>query len=273
MLSRITSRAPARSDHHPSPYSLRSTLGYRTRPVHLSSSRSIRSFPEPPLGQINSCSAGSVPELLLDQIITRAPASSDQLPSTELGQSASRAPARSDHFSSHRSVGSSPEPLLARINSRVQNLASPPHELPLGRIISRATARSDHFPSPCLVRSTHVRSDQPAFETSLTSLQPDGSTQDLIFGTLIGNLEKVRWGRSTCPSCRKHDVRLAARTTDGVVNYNGMVSDREGEDLRHGGRPCLLDRHKNFTQSGRDKLAGSPGPGIISTGTAAVFLV
>ncbi|RRT44228.1 hypothetical protein B296_00041572 [Ensete ventricosum] len=115
------------------------------------------------------------------------------------------------------------------------------------------------------------------------------------------DLTQVRWARSTYPSCRKHDVRLAARTTDGVVNYNDMVSDREDEDLgyerlaivtikvpaplrsggiaksstrlTHGGRPCLPDRHKNLTQSGRDKFAGSPGPGIISTGTAAVFLV
>ncbi|RRT46327.1 hypothetical protein B296_00025536 [Ensete ventricosum] len=44
------------------------------------------------------------------------------------------------------------------------------------------------------VGSTAARSAQSAFETSLTSPQIDGSAQDLILSTLIGNLKKVFTG-------------------------------------------------------------------------------
>ncbi|RRT49972.1 hypothetical protein B296_00026635 [Ensete ventricosum] len=47
------------------------------------------------------------------------------------------------------------------------------------------------------------------------------------------DLTQIRWVRSTCPSCRKDDVRLAAGTTDSVVKCDGMGSNREGEGLRY----------------------------------------
>ncbi|RRT36883.1 hypothetical protein B296_00039959 [Ensete ventricosum] len=153
--------------------------------------------------------ASSFPELLLDRISSRV---------LKPGQSISRAPARSDqlpgtktqpvHFSSSCSVESASgyknpansflELLLGRINSRV---------LKPGQSIFHARARSDqlsdtktrpvHFPSscsvgslpsPCSVGSTPAQSDQLAFRTNLTPPGTDGSTQDLIFSTLI---EKV----------------------------------------------------------------------------------
>ncbi|RZR87910.1 hypothetical protein BHM03_00015383 [Ensete ventricosum] len=54
------------------------------------------------------------------------------------------------------------------------------------------------------------------------------------------DLTKVRWARSTCPSCKKDDARLAARTTNGVVKYGGMVSDGEDKGLSaHGPEPAM----------------------------------
>ncbi|RRT49968.1 hypothetical protein B296_00026639 [Ensete ventricosum] len=47
------------------------------------------------------------------------------------------------------------------------------------------------------------------------------------------DLTQIRWARSTCPSCKKDDARLAVRTTDSMVKYGGMESDREGEGLKY----------------------------------------
>ncbi|RWW68863.1 hypothetical protein BHE74_00023582 [Ensete ventricosum] len=79
--------------------------------------------------------------------------------------------------------------MLGRINSCLDQFLS---SCSVGSFPS--PARSDQFLSSCSVRSTLAQSDQPTFETSLTLSKIDGSAQDLIFSTLIGNLEKVSSG-------------------------------------------------------------------------------
>ncbi|RZS08320.1 hypothetical protein BHM03_00039274 [Ensete ventricosum] len=53
------------------------------------------------------------------------------------------------------------------------------------------------------------------------------------------DLTKVRRARSTCPSCRKDDARLAARTTDSMVKCGDMVSDGEDKGLKYE-RPVMV---------------------------------
>ncbi|RWV85767.1 hypothetical protein GW17_00052416, partial [Ensete ventricosum] len=63
----------------------------------------------------------------------------------------------------------------------------------------------------------------------------------------------------TSPSCRKDGSRLVARTTDGVVRCDGMVSNKEDKSLSaHGPEPTVpaqqtrrhttpTGRHEDFT--------------------------
>ncbi|RZR90375.1 hypothetical protein BHM03_00018269 [Ensete ventricosum] len=48
------------------------------------------------------------------------------------------------------------------------------------------------------------------------------------------DLTRIRWARPTSPNCRKDGARLAARTTDGVVRCDSMVSNKEDKSLRYG---------------------------------------